>query len=461
MKISKKDVIWSFSATFFKVASSALLLPLILRMLPAEDVGLYTIFLSVTTMVSLFDFGFSPSFSRNISYIFSGVNELKKEGLSESVKNGKVDYCLLKGTIDSMKWLYIRIAFAVFFFLAIAGTYYISLVLDNYSGNKTHAYIAWGILCIINCYNLYTYYYDSLLIGKGLIKTSKQIIVFSQIIFLLAATFLLLLGYGLIAIVSSQLLYVVISRTLSRKAFFTIELRSKLKKTVSGLRSSVLKSVTPNAIKLGLTILGGILIQRSAIIIGSLFIPLSDIASYGLTRQLFDILSGLAPVYIITYIPLISKYRVEGKTEKIKSIYIKGTIISFMVFFIGFFIIYLFGENALALLGSETILLPKGLIIAAMLVTLLEMNHASAGNILVTKNEVPFFKPSIISGLITAILIYVFLRFTDIGLFSLFLAPGIVDIAYQSWKWPLEVIKDLKISLRDVFQEIRNFIESL
>ena len=202
------------------------------------------------------------------------------------------------------------------------------------------------------------------------------------------------------------------------------------------------------------------MIQRSAIIIGSLFIPLSDIASYGLTRQLFDILSGLAPVYITTYIPLISKYRVEGKNEKIKSIYIKGTIISFMVFFIGFFIIYLFGENALALLGSETILLPKGLIIAAMLVTLLEMNHASAGNILVTKNEVPFFKPSIISGLITAILIYVFLRFTDIGLFSLFLAPGIVDIAYQSWKWPLEVIKDLKISLRDVFQVVRNFIES-
>jgi hypothetical protein len=45
---------------------------------------------------------------------------------------------------------------------------------------------------------------------------------------------------------------------------------------------------------------------------------------------------------------------------------------------------------------------------------------------------------------------YFFLEWTNLGLLSLFLAPGLVDIAYQSWKWPLEVIKDLKISFRDI-----------
>lgn len=458
MHITKSDAIWNFLATFFKAASNALLLPLILRLLPSEEVGLYMIFLSVTFLVTLFDFGFSASFSRNLAYIFSGVKELKTEGLSRFVEPGTVDYSLLKGTIASMKWLYLRISVCVLLILSTAGTFYIKVVLENYSGNRENAFIAWGILCLINSYSLYTYYYDSLLVGIGLIKRSKQIIVFSQIIFLVSASILLLLGYGLIAIVSSQLIYVVISRSLCRKVFFTKQMRSNLNRALQTKTSEVLRSITPNAIKLGLTIFGGILVQRSSIFIGSLFLPLSDIASYGLTRQIFDIMAGLAPVFVSTYIPLISKYRVEGEIDKIKSIYLKGTLISFVVFFAGFLFIYLFGNPILIYLNSDTKLLSSALIIAVMTVTFLEMNHSSAASILLTKNEVPFFIPSIVSGAITAFLLFLFLKFTDLGLLSLMIAPGIVDISYQSWKWPLEVIKDLRISFSDVAGSIRSLL---
>jgi O-antigen/teichoic acid export membrane protein len=449
MRITKVDVVWSFFATFFRAASSALLLPLILKMLPAEEVGLWTIFMSVTFLVSLFDFGFSSSFTRNITYIFSGVKELKAEGVSESVDD-QIDYSLLKGAIASMQWFYLRISLIVLFFLATAGTYYVSVVLQNYHGNKAFAYTAWGILCLVNTYNLYTFYYDALLVGKGLIRRSKQIIVFAQIVFLCFAFVLLLRGYGIVAIVSSQLIYVVITRILSQKVFFNKELRTNLNNVKQHKKAEVLKAVYPNALKLGFTAIGGILIQRSAVFIGSLYLPLKDIASYGLTRQIFDILSGLAPIFISTYFPLISKYRVEGNVGRIKDIYLKGTIISVLLFFAGGIAVCFLGSPALKLIKSDTVLVPGNLIIVAMIVTFLEMNHASAGGILLTKNEVPFFKPSIISGIATALLMYIFLEWTNLGLLSLFLAPGLVDIAYQSWKWPLEVIKDLKISFRDI-----------
>ncbi len=449
MRITKVDVVWSFFATFFRAASSALLLPLILKLLPAEEVGLWTIFMSVTFLVILFDFGFNSSFTRNITYIFSGVKELKTEGVSESVDD-QVDYSLLKGAIASMRWFYLRISLIVLLFLVTAGTYYVSVVLQNYHGNKTYAYIAWGILCLVNTYNLYTFYYDALLVGKGLIRKSKQIIVFSQIVFLCVAFVLLLRGYGIVAIVSSQLIYVIITRILSHRVFFNKELRTNLNNVKQHKRTEVLKAVYPNALKLGFTALGGILIQRSAVFIGSLYLPLKDIASYGLTRQIFDILSGLAPIFVSTYFPLISKYRVEGNVGKIKDIYLKGTIISVLLFFAGGIAVCFFGSPALKLIKSDTVLVPGNLIIVAMIVTFLEMNHASAGGILLTKNEVPFFKPSIISGIATALLMYIFLEWTNLGLLSLFLAPGLVDIAYQSWKWPLEVIKDLKISFKDI-----------
>jgi O-antigen/teichoic acid export membrane protein len=459
MRITKIDVMWSFLATFFRAASTALLLPLILKLLPTEEVGLWTIFMSVTFIVTLFDFGFSSSFSRNITYVFTGVRELKPTGITTSLEKGKVNYALLKGTIESMRWFYLRIALIVLFFLATAGTYYLSVILRNYSGDKSAAWLGWGILCLINAYNLYTFYYEALLVGKGLIKKSKQIIVFAQIIFLCCACILLIMGYGIVAIVSSQLIYVLIARILFRRTFFSKEIRSNLKDVRKESRMEILKVVYPNAIKLGLTVFGGILIQRSAVFIGSLYLPLDDIASYGLTRQIFDILSGLAPIYITTYIPLIAKCRVEGDTSRIKDIYLKGTLISVVLFFSGGLALFFFGGNAMTLIKSNTVLVPEYLIIVAMIVSFLEMNHASAGSILLTKNEVPFFKPSIISGFATALMMYIFLGWTKLGLLSLFLAPGLVDIAYQSWKWPLEVIKDLKISFKDIrsisFRNIR------
>ncbi len=450
MQITKIDVAWSFSATFFRIASSALLLPLILKLLPAEEVGLWTIFMSVTFLVNLFDFGFNASFTRNISYIFSGVRELKAKGYSESEGLGQVNYSLLKGTIASMRWFYLRISLIVLAFLATAGTYYISIILKNYNGDRTYAYLAWVILCLINTYNLYTFYYDALLVGRGLIKRSKQIIVLSQVIFLCLASVLLLLGYGIVAIILSQLIYVIICRALSNRVFFTRELRLNIIKAKTHNKNEIIKAVYPNALKLGFTILGGILVQRSAVFIGSLYLPLQDIASYGMTRQIFDILSGLAPVFVTTYIPLIAKCRVEGNIGRIKEIYMKGTMISVVIFFSGGLLVYFLGSSALRIIQSDTVLLPGYLIIVTMIVTFLEMNHASAGNILLTKNEVPFFKPSLISGVATALLIFIFLKWTELGLISLILAPGLVDISYQSWKWPFEVIKDLKIHLRDI-----------
>ena len=98
MRITKVDLTWNFAATFLKIASAAVLLPFILKMMPAEMVGIWTIFITITAFSSLLDFGFAPSFTRNITYVFSGVKELKKNGFETIGDQDKaIDYGLLKG----------------------------------------------------------------------------------------------------------------------------------------------------------------------------------------------------------------------------------------------------------------------------------------------------------------------------------------------------------------------------
>jgi len=451
MQIGRRDIYWNYAATFLKIASAVLLLPFILRMMPTEMVGIWSVFMTITTFSALLDFGFNPSFARNVTYVFSGVSKLKVEGFETVTKeNQDIDYGLLKGLINAMRWFYLRMAIILFLLLTTLGTYYIHSLLEKYNGNHQEVYVAWAILCIINTYNLFTLYYDSLLQGKGLVKRSKQIVIIGNVVYLSIAAGLILNGYGLVAIVTAQASSVIIVRWLSYHSFFTSELKQLLIKTKPRLKKEVLNAIYPNALKMGLTSLGGFMVQRSALIIGSLYLTLDQIASYGITMQLIAVIGGLASIYIATFQPKIAQLRVEQNMPAIKELYLQGQIVLLATYFAGGVTLLLSGEWALSLINSKTHLMPLWLITLALVLSFIESNITVAGGILLSKNEVPFFKASLISGMFIVIGLLTFFKLFHWGLFIMIIIPILVDLSYQAWKWPMEVIKELNIILKDV-----------
>jgi len=458
MHIGRSDVIWSYLAIFMKIGASLLLLPFILKMMPPETVGVWTIFITITSFINLLDFGFNPSFTRNVTYVFSGVRRLKANGIVESKSSDVIDYYLLKGLINTMRWFYTRVSIVVLLLLLTIGSYYIHYLLQSYSGQKFEVYVAWFLLCIINATNLYTQYYDSLLQGKGLIKVSKQIIVFGQLVYLSLAILLVMLDQGLIAVVLAQASAVFVVRMLSYRSFFTSELYNKMEKNQSYNIKDILQAIYPNALKIGLTSLGGFAITRSSIIIGSLYLTLNEIASYGITMQIVGVISALSTTYTTTFTPKISQYRIQNDVFGIKDIYLKGQIVLFITFILCGLLLLSTGSSILSIIGSKTSFLPNNLLTITLIFTLLENNLVIAGGILVTTNNVPFFKSSLYAGVGTILLLFVFLHFFKCGVISLILAPGIVLCMYQNWRWPYEVHKDLSITLRDYAKICRRSI---
>jgi len=451
MEIGKKDIYWNYAATFLKIAAAVLLMPLILKRLPSEEVGIWSVFITVTAFSNLLDFGFNPSFTRNVSYIFSGVSTLKTTGYEIISTNSapKVDFGLLKGTITAMRWLYLRMSIALLLLLSTLGSFYIYTLLNNYKGNHTEVYIAWALLCIINTYNLYTLYYDSLLQGKGLIKRSKQIIIVGQSIYILVAAIMILMGYGLIAIVSAQVVSVVIIRWLSYKAFFNQKTKSDLSSVKARPWKEIISAISPNAMKIGLTILGTFIIQKSSIIIGSLYLSLNEIGSYGITIQLISVIGVLAVIYPMTFQPKIAQLRIENNTSSIKKLYIKGEFLLFITFLICGIVLIFAGNWMLLLIKSRTELLSPLMICVVIVISFLENNHSVAGSILLSKNEVPFFKASLLSGVLTIALLFIFFRFTTLNVWAMIISPGIAQL-YNNWKWPYEVQKQLNIKRKDI-----------
>jgi len=193
---------------------------------------------------------------------------------------------------------------------------------------------------------------------------------------------------------------------------------------------------------MGLTPIGAFRFLRSAIVIGSLYLPLSDIASYGITMQLIGVIASLGGIYIATYMPKIAQLRVAKNNDEIRLLYLKGQLILVLTFIVGGLGLLFTGPWALNLIGSKTQLLSGTLIAIALLVSFLENNHMLAGGILLSKNEVPFFKASLLSGAGAVLLLILFFQLTKPEVWIMIVAPGLASLVYQNWKWPYEVYKE-------------------
>lgn len=458
MQINKIDVYWNYLATFFKIATSILLLPLILKYLPSEDVAMWTIFTTISGLIFLLDFGFHSSFVRNVSYVFGGIHFLEKEGISNNLETSNViNYSLFKGLIETMKWFYTRVSLLLLFLLLFFGSFYINLLLKGFDGNKSNIWIAWVIFCLINTYNLYTLYYESLMEGRGLIRLSKKITIIGNVVYLTFAVILVITNFGLVAIVFSQLLSVLIIRFFSYRSFFDKELIQNLDSTEAIPSKEILKTIFPNAYKYGITSLGGFMIQKASIFIGSLYLPLDHMASFGISKQILDVIIVIANITLATYIPKITHLRIERNTEAIKGIYLRGIVVSNLLFIVGALLFVFIGPLALEFIGSKTSFVSMEVLTIMAISCLIGLNAGISGAVIATKNVIPFMMPSIYSGIATVVLLMFFFKITNLGLLGLALAPGIIDLCYQGWKWPYEVCKDLNITLRDVKIAITKF----
>ena len=441
--IGKREIIWSYAGTAFMIGAGVILLPFILHKMPQETVGIWNIFQTITALVMLLDFGFRPTFARNISYIFSGVKSLQRNGVAHTTSEAAVDYSLLKGTLLAMKRFYRWMALAVFALLATAGTAYFYYILQKYSGDRQDALIAWILLIAINCYNLYTFYYEALLTGKGYVTRAQQINMLGQAVYLALAIGLIYAGFGLTAIVASQLISTVIRRILTYRVFFTPELKANIQSVEPQEPKEILSAISPNAVKIGLTQLGGFMVNKSAILIGSAFLTLEQVACYGITIQVMDILARCATVFYQSYLPKLAQCRAENDLNGLKRYYILCTGSLLAVYAVGSVAWLFLGNWALDIIQSQTHFVPTAMLIVMLLISTLEHNHAVSAGFIMADNKIPFFIPSLVSGAATVVLLWVFLSPLHMGIWGLILAPGIAQLAYQNWKWPSVVIKEL------------------
>lgn len=458
-QISKGDVYWSYLSQFLSISSGILVLPIILNKLSPEEIGFNYILLTLTTLVSLFDFGFSSQFGRNIAYVFSGVQSLKQEGVNSTV-NTQVNYRLLTTVIKTAQYLYRRLAVGGTLLLTTIGSLYIYQISNGFQ-SIPFLLIIWITYITSTYFNVYFLYYNSLLIGKGAIKESQKAITTSKLVNIGIAIGLLFSGFGLLSVVIANLIAPFAARYISYHYFYTKDLKNEIMKfqiTHSEIRLTF-KILWYNARKLGLTSLSGFVVGQLGLFLSGMYLSLEEVASYGLMVQLVGIISVISSTLLLIQAPSFAACKARGLHQKLMKQFSYSLIIFYALFLIGSILLITVAPFLLHIIKANAILPSMEIVVIYSIIRFLESNHSIFAMILLSNNNVPFLNAAMFACFFTIIGFFFILNFTQLGIIGLVVVPGIVQGAYQNWKWPKVVCNEFHLSyfkiLRLGYNELR------
>lgn len=445
INITKKDIVWSYLAQFFNIGAGFITLPLVLNKLSADEIGMNYLMITVSTIVALLDFGFAPQFARNITYVFAGAQELKKEGVAESYE--KINYNLVARMIGVAKMVYSILAIISLIIMLTLGTWYIYDVTNGFK-KVNNSFIIWIIYSISVFFNVYYVYYSSLLVGRGLIMESKKAMIFQRIFYIILTYTLLIIGFGLLGVVIANLLSPFVGRFLSYRYFYDKEIRDKInnQNITRQEKFELFKIIWFNAKKLGLVFVGAYAVNKLGIFFAGMFLSLPEVASYGLLVQIGSIISGISLTYFNAEQPKFAQLRTENKNKELILNLASSMNIYYILNIIGFTSLILLGPWFLKIIDSHTSLPTSIIILVYGIILLLENNHGAFATFIVTGNKIPFVESSLIAGAIICIGTYFILKYTTTGLMGIIAVQGICQLTYSNWKWPYVVCKEFKIS---------------
>lgn len=378
-----------------------------------------------------------------------------------------MNYHLLKALILVAKRVYLYMSLTVLVLMLTLGTWYIWNVTEGFT-NVDNSFIIWCVYSISTFFNIYFFYYSSLLTGRGQIMESKKAMMAQKIVYIGLCYALLLSGCGLISVCIANLVAPFFERWLCYRYFYDKEIKGRLENesVTSKERKEVFGIIWYNAKKLGINFVGAYAILKASMFIAGLYLSSTLIASYGLMTQLANILVGVSTTFFISYMPKITSHRVSQERDKLINSFAWAMNIYYIVFVIGAIVLVVIGPSLLNIIGSKAALPSTSILACFLFITLLENNHSLYCTLITTSNNIPFVKTGLVSGAIICVLDILVLHFTNFELWGIVLVQGLVQLACNNWYWPRWVCRDLHVSFHSLvtlgfqqsFQKASTFI---
>ncbi len=447
IETTKKDIIWNYIGVLVSFGYGLVMMPFSVYFLDKDTLGLWYVFQSIGAIAVLLDFGFSPTFGRNINYCWSGATELQKEGVVFAEGSGEPDFYLMKRVMRTCKVIYGIISSVALVFLLTAGSGYILYVTDF---ENSKAYLAaWIIYAVAVFMNIYFGYCGSFLRGVGAVAENNKAVVAGRAVQIILTIVLLACGFGIIGCAAAYLSYGVIFRSLANHKFYKYK---NIGKSLNAVEEKVEKSqikemfsiIWHNAWRDGLVSLSGYLLSQASTIICSLFMTLAQTGVYSLTMQVASVISNVASALYSTQTPVMQSAYVTKNEDKLKRSFSISVVAYIAIFAVGAAGFSTVGIPLLRIIKPDepvTVPLALGVCLSQFIIHLRNCYTSYFS----CTNRLPYVKSLLGSSVFSVVLAVILMGVFNLGTAGLILSQIISQAVYNIWAWPAKVHRELKL----------------
>lgn len=446
VRLNKRDYLWSYIGVVVSVGSSAIMLPFILHYLNEDMYGLWGVFQSIAGITTLFDFGFSVTFARNINYAWCGASELKKTG-AVFAENGEPNFALMKRTMTACRYVFLLLAGLALACMALLGTAYIRHICRNVPG--TEPLIAWGFYALAIFLNLYYGYFNAFLRGVGAISAANRVTVAAKTIQIALTIVLLAGGCGIVGTGVAYLLYGMFLRLLSKRAYLRYR---GIGKGLAGVRGKATRTeirdtfliVWHNASREGVVTLANYLANQACTLISPLFMTLAETGVYALAVQLTTVLSNVAGALYNANQPVLQSAYVSNDRELTRRTMSLIVVSYVALYLVGLLAIVTVGLPVLRLIKPATTPSVAVLLGVGLYQFLLKFRNCYTSYFSCT-NRIPYAKAFLISSTL-GVALAVGMLAVGWGIWGLILSQIISQGCYNVWIWPVRAHREMGLT---------------
>lgn len=436
IRTTKKDIVWNYVGTIVSLSSGFILLPLLLAYLSGDELGLWYVFLAISNLTQLFQWGFEPTFARNIVYVLSGAQSLTKEGCDPDSMGSSVDWHLLHVVFRASKVIFGIIAVTSTALAATIGTLYIAAISDGIKG-YSH-WVAWFIFLLAIFLNLYFLYTVTFLRGTGDIAGENRATTIAKLAQLAVSAVLLVFGWGLIGAAIGFLANGVLTRVLAlhylKEHEGVIEAFESRTKVSRAEIKEVFDAISFVALRNCATQFASYTSTQASTILCSLFLSLSDTGLFSVSMQLGNAVSNFAATFFRSYMPALQAAYSSSNIERQRTIVAKGVVVFWLLIVLGTVAVPVAIFPLVHILRPEKAL-DTWLFIGINVYLALYTHINLMTNIILSANFIPFTKAFVVSSISGIILSAVLMATTPLGAWGLVLGLLISQV-YNFFKWP-------------------------
>lgn len=448
VNISGKDVFWVYTSRILTIGVNILLLPVILKFLTEDELGLWFVFSSISQVVTLFDFGFNSTISRHMTYAWCGAEHLEKTSVSDIYGN-ETNVELVSEIIQTCKIVYFLISTVALITMASVGTLYIFSVIRD--GMTRNILLSWVIYIFAVFFNIFYGYWSSLLQGIGAVAERCKMSVYSKFIHILVAVVLIYSGLGLLGVVISYFISGLLFRFIG-KYYFNKQIDGLTLIHNSGVDKikKCFSNVWGTAWKDGIVMLSQYLSTQANTLICAYYIDLSTASVYGLMSQIISIIGSISTSYYSAYQPVFSGAYLRKDTAEQKRILCTTDFIFKVFFLLGIITFYFIGLPIIHII-RPSLKIEIGFIFYLSLFYYIFYQKDLFSSMIAASNDIPYWKSYVVTAMVSIILSVILIKYANLGICGLVAAQLITNAIYNCWRWPLYIMQRVGAKYYDIY----------